>query len=102
MVMKINDTRALNQPSAFGSAGQLPDAVPQMMVSEVSSLPAAKIDLNHTVQTTRNSALDSTGGNLDIALIKEIQQRIKNGTFQIDHTQIAQSLLRDAVLATRP
>lgn len=101
MVMKINDARTLNQPSAFGSAGQIPDAVAQKVVSESASQPAATIDLSRAAQTTRTSAIDSADDTLDLALVEEIRQRIQNGTFQIDHTQIAQSLLRDAVLATR-
>ena len=45
--------------------------------------------------------MDSSDESLDLALVEEIRQRIQSGTFQIDHTQIAQGLLRDAVLATR-
>lgn len=102
MVMKINDARALNQPSTFGSVGQVPDGASQKApIENAAAQPAATIDLSQAVQTTRSSAVDGPDESLDLALVEEIRQRIQSGTFQIDHTQIAQGLLRDAVLATR-
>ena len=43
MVMKINDARALNQPSTFGSVGQVPDAAsPKVPVENAAAKPAAQ------------------------------------------------------------
>lgn len=102
MVMKINDARALNQPFTFGTTGQVPDvAAQQNSVVSATAQPVVTIDLSQAVQTTRSPSVDVPDDSLDLALIEEIRGRIQNGTFKVDHAQIAQSLLRDAVLATR-
>jgi flagellar biosynthesis anti-sigma factor FlgM len=98
MIMKINDARTLNQPSAFQSVGQVPDAVASKAQADASAQPAAKIDLSAEAKDTRASA---AAPDMDQALIDEIRQRIQNGTFKIDHQHISQSLVRDAMLATR-
>jgi len=97
--MKVNDTRTLSQPSAFGSLGQVPDAAVSKPDAEATPQPAAKIDLSQQAQDAR--AATSAAADMDHSLIEEIRQRIQNGTFKMDHTQISQNLLRDALLATR-
>jgi flagellar biosynthesis anti-sigma factor FlgM len=106
MVIKINDTRTINQPAVYGTTGQVSDAVPANADASTSSSnpvaePAATIDLSSAVHASRESVSSSSQDSVDSALLQEIRQRIQNGTYQINHGQIAENLLRDAVLATR-
>jgi flagellar biosynthesis anti-sigma factor FlgM len=97
MIMKINDARSLNQPAAYDTLGQVPDANTAQSETDASPQPAAKINLSQAAQDTRSAA----PAEVDQALVQEIRHRIQNGTFKIDYNQVTQGLVRDALLATR-
>jgi len=49
-----------------------------------------------------NAAVQAHAGDkLDIELVKEIRQRLADGTFEIDYNKVAGNLLGDAVAAVR-
>jgi flagellar biosynthesis anti-sigma factor FlgM len=101
MVTKINEARPLEQQTVLSTAAQTADVATPPAGAAPSHVPAATIDLSSAAQTTRSSGVESKTDSSDTALIQEIRQRIQNGTYQINHQQIAENILRDAVLAIR-
>jgi flagellar biosynthesis anti-sigma factor FlgM len=107
MVIK-NDIRGLAQPKAPSLQGG-PTAASLQQPTPNKSEPAVRIGISDAVAAVaaQNSASTSAavqanaGDKLDIELVKEIRQRLADGTFEIDYNKVAGNLLGDAVAAVR-
>ena len=105
MVIK-NDIRGLGQPKAPGLQGG-PTATPLQQPSPNKSEPAVRIGISDAAVAAQananaNAAAQALAGDkLDIELVKEIRQRLADGTFEIDYNKVAGNLLGDAVAAVR-
>ena len=98
MVIKMNDVRGKGQLQAPGLSGGAPSAAVQQTVSGKSE-PAARIGLSEAAKATQALPAGAVFDKLDMDLVKEIRQRIANGTFEIDYQKVAGNLLGDAVAA---
>jgi anti-sigma28 factor (negative regulator of flagellin synthesis) len=69
------------------------------------SEPAVRIGISDAAvatQASANAAIQAHAKDkLDIELVKEIRQRLADGTFEIDYNKVAGNLLGDAVAAVR-
>jgi len=105
MVIK-NDVRGLGQPKAPGLQGG-PTAVSLQQPTPSKSEPAVRIGISDAaVAAQANASINAAvqahaGDKLDIELVKEIRQRLADGTFEIDYNKVAGNLLGDAVAAVR-
>ena len=107
MVIK-NDIRGLAQPKAPSLQGG-PTAASLQQPTPNKSEPAVRIGISDTAAAVaaQNNASTSAavqanaGDKLDIELVKEIRQRLADGTFEIDYNKVAGNLLGDAVAAVR-
>jgi flagellar biosynthesis anti-sigma factor FlgM len=105
MVIK-NDIRGLAQPKA-PSIQVGPTAASLQQPTPNKSEPAVRIGISDAAVATQANAsanaaaLAHAGDKLDIELVKEIRQRLADGTFEIDYNKVAGNLLGDAVAAVR-
>ena len=105
MVIK-NDIRGLAQPKAPSLQGG-PAAASLQQPKPNKSEPAVRIGISDAAVATQANASTSAavqahaGDKLDIELVKEIRQRMADGTFEIDYNKVAGNLLGDAVAAVR-
>jgi flagellar biosynthesis anti-sigma factor FlgM len=105
MVIK-NDIRGLGQPKAPGPQGG-PTATSLQQPTPNKSEPAVRIGISDAAVATQASASANAAiqahakDKLDIELVKEIRQRLADGTFEIDYNKVAGNLLGDAVAAVR-
>ena len=71
------------------------------------SEPAVRIGISDAAVAAQTNASANAaaqahaGDKLDIELVKEIRQRLADGTFEIDYNKVAGNLLGDAVAAVR-
>jgi flagellar biosynthesis anti-sigma factor FlgM len=100
MVLKINDVRGLGQTQA-PSLGGGSSAAPLKPSEGGKSEPAARIGLSEAAKSVQSLPLAAASDAPDMELVKEIRQRIAQGTFEIDYQQVAGNLLGDAVAAIR-
>ena len=107
MVIK-NDIRGLAQPKAPSLQGG-PTAASLQHPTPNKTEPAVRIGISDAAVAVaaQNNASTSAavqanaGDKLDIELVKEIRQRLADGTFEIDYNKVAGNLLGDAVAAVR-
>jgi len=105
MVIK-NDIRGLGQPKAPSLQGG-PAAASLQQPTPNKSEPAVRIGISDAALAAQangsiNAALQAHGGDkFDVELVKEIRQRLADGTFEIDYNKVAGNLLGDAVAAVR-
>jgi flagellar biosynthesis anti-sigma factor FlgM len=105
MVIK-NDIRGLGQPKAPGLQGGTTAPALQQTTPQKSE-PAVRIGISDAAVAAQANAGTSAavqahaGDKLDIELVKEIRQRLADGTFEIDYNKVAGNLLGDAVAAVR-
>ena len=103
MVIK-NDIRGLGQAKAPSLPGG-PTAASLQQPTPNKSEPAVRIGISDAAvaaQASANAAVQAHAGDkLDIELVKEIRQRLADGTFEIDYNKVAGNLLGDAVAAVR-
>ncbi len=105
MVIK-NDIRGLAQPKAPGLQGG-PAAASLQQPTPNKSEPAVRIGISDAAVATQanasaNAAIQAHAGDkFDVELVKEIRQRLADGTFEIDYNKVAGNLLGDAVAAVR-
>ena len=107
MVIK-NDIRGLALPKAPSLQGG-PNAASLQQPTPIKSEPAVRIGISDAAAAVaaQNNASTSVavqanaGDKLDIELVKEIRQRLADGTFEIDYNKVAGNLLGDAVAAVR-
>ena len=105
MVIK-NDIRGLAQPKASSLPGG-PTATSLQQPTPNKSEPAVRIGISDAAVAAQANASTSAavqanaGDKLDIELVKEIRQRLADGTFEIDYNKVAGNLLGDAVAAVR-
>jgi flagellar biosynthesis anti-sigma factor FlgM len=107
MVIK-NDIRGLAQPKAPSLQGG-PTAASLQQPTPNKSEPAVRIGISdaavavaaQTNASANAAAQAHAGDKLDIELVKEIRQRLVDGTFEIDYNKVAGNLLGDAVAAVR-
>jgi flagellar biosynthesis anti-sigma factor FlgM len=105
MVIK-NDIRGVAQPKASGFQGG-PAATSLQQPTPNKSEPAVRIGISDAAVAAQANASTSAavqahaGDKLDIELVKEIRQRLADGTFEIDYNKVAGNLLGDAVAAVR-
>ena len=105
MVIK-NDIRGLGQPKAPNLKGG-PTAASLQQPTPNKSEPAVRIGISDAAVAAQTSAGANAaaqahaGDKLDIELVKEIRQRLADGTFEIDYNKVAGNLLGDAVAAVR-
>ena len=107
MVIK-NDIRGLAQPKAPSLPGG-PTATSLQQPTPNKTEPAVRIGISDAAVAVaaQNNASTSAavqanaGDKLDIELVKEIRQRLADGTFEIDYNKLAGNLLGDAVAAVR-
>jgi flagellar biosynthesis anti-sigma factor FlgM len=59
--------------------------------------PAASVEIDRAAL----AALQSQGKVSDAQLLEQIRQKVASGEFQIDYNQVAESLLADAIAASR-
>lgn len=65
-----------------------------------STEPAAKVRLSETARVPGGSGNESSGESIDLELVREIQERLEQGTLKIDFDAVARSLLQDAIAMT--
>jgi flagellar biosynthesis anti-sigma factor FlgM len=107
MVIK-NDIRGLAQPKAPGLQGG-PAAASLQQPTPNKSEPAVRIGISEAAVSVAAQSNASTSAavkahasdKFDIELVKEIRQRLADGTFEIDYNKVAGNLLGDAVAAVR-
>jgi flagellar biosynthesis anti-sigma factor FlgM len=105
MVIK-NDIRGLGQPKAPGLQGG-PAAASLQQPTPNKSEPAVRIGISDAAVAAQANAGTSAAvqahasDKFDIELVKEIRQRLADGTFEIDYNKVAGNLLGDAVAAVR-
>jgi flagellar biosynthesis anti-sigma factor FlgM len=107
MVIK-NDIRGLGQPKAPSLQGG-PTATSLQQPTPNKSEPAVRIGISDAAAAVaaQNSASTSAAvqahasDKFDMELVKEIRQRLADGTFEIDYNKVAGNLLGDAVAAVR-
>jgi len=107
MVIK-NDIRGLGQPKAPSLQGG-PTATSLQQPTPNKSEPAVRIGISDAAVATKANANANASAALqahasdkfDIELVKEIRQRLADGTFEIDYNKVAGNLLGDAVAAVR-
>lgn len=105
MVIK-NDVRGLGQPKAPGLSGG-PTAASLQQPTPNKAEPAVRIGISDAAVAAQsngsaNAAIQAHASDkLDIELVKEIRQRLADGTFEIDYNKVAGNLLGDAVAAVR-
>ena len=106
MVIK-NDIRGLAQPKAPSLQGG-PTAASLQQPTPNKSEPAVRIGISDAAAVAaQNNASTSAAvqahasDKFDIELVKEIRQRLADGTFEIDYNKVAGNLLGDAVAAVR-
>jgi flagellar biosynthesis anti-sigma factor FlgM len=104
MVIKMNDVRTVGQAQT-PSSGNVASANNAKEQQPTKAEPAARIGLSDMAKATQASptAASTAAANakLDFELVKEIRQRIADGTFEIDYQKVAGNLLGDAVAAVR-
>lgn len=106
MVIK-NDIRGLALPKAPSLQGGPTAASLQQPTPK--SEPAVRIGISDAAAAVaaQNSASTSAAvqahasDKFDMELVKEIRQRLADGTFEIDYNKVAGNLLGDAVAAVR-
>jgi flagellar biosynthesis anti-sigma factor FlgM len=105
MVIK-NDIRGLGQPKAPSlQGGNVAASTQQASASKPE--PAVRIGISDAAVAAQANGSASAaiqahaGDKLDIELVKEIRQRLADGTFEIDYNKVAGNLLGDAVAAVR-
>ncbi len=105
MVIK-NDIRGLAQPKAPNLQGG-PTATSLQQPAPNKSEPAVRIGISDAAVAAQNNASTSAAvkahasDKFDMELVKEIRQRLADGTFEIDYNKVAGNLLGDAVAAVR-
>ena len=105
MVIK-NDIRGLGQPKVPGLQGG-PAAASLQQPTPNKSEPAVRIGISDAAVAAQANAGTSAAvqahasDKFDIELVKEIRQRLADGTFEIDYNKVAGNLLGDAVAAVR-
>ena len=105
MVIK-NDIRGLAQPKAPSLPGG-PTATSLQQPTPNKSEPAVRIGISDAAVAAQANASTSAAvkahasDKFDIELVKEIRQRLADGTFEIDYNKVAGNLLGDAVAAVR-
>ena len=105
MVIK-NDIRGLAQPKAPSLPGG-PAAASLQQPTPNKSEPAVRIGISEAAVAAQSNASTSAAvkahasDKFDIELVKEIRQRLADGTFEIDYNKVAGNLLGDAVAAVR-
>ena len=107
MVIK-NDIRGLAQPKAPSLQGG-PAAASLQQPTPNKSEPAVRIGTSEAAVSVAAQSNASTSAAIkahasdkfDIELVKEIRQRLADGTFEIDYNKVAGNLLGDAVAAVR-
>ena len=107
MVIK-NDIRGLAQPKAPSLQGG-PTAASLQQPTPNKSEPAVRIGISDAAVAAQTNASANAAAQakahasdkFDIELVKEIRQRLADGTFEIDYNKVAGNLLGDAVAAVR-
>jgi len=105
MVIK-NNIRGLGQPKAPSLQGG-PTAANLQQPTPNKSEPAVRIGISDAAvaaqaNVSTSAAVQANAGDkLDVELVKEIRQRLADGTFEIDYNKVAGNLLGDAVAAVR-
>ena len=105
MVIK-NDIRGLAQPKAPSLPGG-PTATSLQQPTPNKSEPAVRIGISDAAVAAQANASTSAAvqahasDKFDMELVKEIRQRLADGTFEIDYNKVAGNLLGDAVAAVR-
>jgi flagellar biosynthesis anti-sigma factor FlgM len=104
MVIKMNDVRTVGQAQTPSTNGAAPANVSKDQ-QPAKLEPAARIGLSEMAKATQANptaaANAAANAKLDVELVKEIRQRMANGTFEIDYNKLAGNLLGDAVAAVR-
>jgi len=104
MVIKMNDVRTVGQ-APTPSSGNVSSANNAKEQLSTKAEPAARIGLSEMAKATQANptaaANAAANAKLDVELVKEIRQRMANGTFEIDYNKVAGNLLGDAVAAVR-
>ena len=103
--MKINENAPLIPPNA-GTAKTVPGsnstantALNQAPAPAVSR-PAVNLDIGLTAKLAEAQSSTSAASQAsDDLLIKKLRDKVANGQFEIDYTQISQSMLKDVVAA---
>jgi len=100
MVIKMNDVRTVGQAQT-PSSGNVSSANNAKEQLSTKAEPAARIGLSEMAKATQANPTAAANAKLDVVLVKEIRQRMANGTFEIDYNKVAGNLLGDAVAAVR-
>lgn len=96
MVIKINDVRGLAQPLVPGQSASVSSS-PSAQTDGAKSEPAARIGLSDAAKSAQSMPTTAPADAPDMDLVREIRQRIAQGTFEIDYQQVASNLLGQAV-----
>jgi anti-sigma28 factor (negative regulator of flagellin synthesis) len=99
--MKINSDKAAEisalQAQSRASAKAEGGVASQQAGQRSGIAPAASVEIDRAALV----ALQSQGKVSDAQLLEQIRQKVASGEFQIDYNQVAESLLADAIAASR-
>jgi anti-sigma28 factor (negative regulator of flagellin synthesis) len=106
--MKINENASLIPPNVgtakavpgSNSAASTSNAALNQTPAPAVSRPAVNLDIGLTAKLAEAQSSTAAANQVtDDLLIKKLRDKVASGQFEIDYTQISQSMLKDVVAA---